>query len=280
MKLRTIVCTGAATLMGLLAACNEDNGAPNNTSGTIAALDGARVAGVLAATNELELAAAAVAQSRARNELVRDYAEYLLAAHGRAERLRARVVQRTNIAPAESAATAQLRADGEAAMERLARANDEDFDRLFVEEQVRMHVKVMQLIEKSSLCDKTGTDNGAPIGLTEGQGNATGGIGGSEALTCDRGIAGVEVGMETFESCVVGSSVMLSTDQIFIGEAGPIEGSGNVTGGIDNTAPLDPARLELRAFFTAQRSALATQLAEAIWLRGSVVTGGTPGTPQ
>lgn len=149
--------TGAARVLGLsavmffAAGCEDagDDGYGGNDAAADQLGDG-QILEVLYTVNEAEVEAGRLAADRARSAMVRDYANMMVNAHGRAND-EIENAARDDLSRDESDLSNRLSDDAEAAMTRLEEARDEAFDKAYLDSQVKMHEDALRTIDEKLL---------------------------------------------------------------------------------------------------------------------------------
>jgi putative membrane protein len=156
----------AAVSAVLLGACNRADRAEVDTAlsragdvaaaarDTIAGRLGAReytnpeLVGFVNAYNDAEIEIGEMAQTKATDPQVRDFARRIVTEHRALKTEATTTAQRLNLTPAMPAADEGLRADHQSGMRDLnAKAKGRAFDEAFLEHEVKMHKKVLDEVE-------------------------------------------------------------------------------------------------------------------------------------
>jgi putative membrane protein len=114
----------------------------------VSALDDAQLAAVLQAINATEVQAAQVAVNRASSPEVKRFARQMLDQHRGMQAHTNAMFQRLQIVPSENAISNQLRSDSQSEISMLQGERGKDFDRAYVDAQVRDHNKMLELIDR------------------------------------------------------------------------------------------------------------------------------------
>jgi putative membrane protein len=145
------------TLPLALAACahNRGGGATAGMSGASAMAGGnlsdAQIAGVLDAVNLGEVQQAHLAQEKATEPAVRNYANAMMNGHQAAARQQAEVLDQRGIAPQETDLSRQLRQQSQQEEQRLSQLEGPAFDRAYIQAQIRSHQDALNLIDQQLL---------------------------------------------------------------------------------------------------------------------------------
>lgn len=115
------------------------------------ALSEDQIARVSELVNTAEVEQAKLAQSKAKSPGVKRFATMMIEHHGRALREQAKLVDRLNLKPDDSAIAAKLKADAERALDTLKNADAASFDVAYVTSQIDAHQKVLDLLDSQLL---------------------------------------------------------------------------------------------------------------------------------
>jgi putative membrane protein len=125
---------------------HTDTPATSDTSGPTSAastLSDPQIALITDSVNSAEIAQARLAQDRAKNERVRQFASMMADHHSQARKEQSELA----LDEAESPLSAQLAAESKATLEKLQNAVGADFDRAYIEAQVEAHQKALSTIQ-------------------------------------------------------------------------------------------------------------------------------------
>jgi putative membrane protein len=109
---------------------------------------------IVAFTNEAhyaELAMAEVAKRKATDRDVKEYAAMMLTQHRDAQTHEKSVTQKAKLAPAESAASAQLASERQASLDSFKNQSGKAFDRAYIDAQVSSHQRLLDAIDNKLL---------------------------------------------------------------------------------------------------------------------------------
>ena len=112
-------------------------------------LDDAEILAVVRTVNSAEVAAAELATERAAAGDTRQYAQHVMEDHSKGNQQVATLA--AAIPPRDNALSMSLREQGAADIEKLEQHSGEQFDRVFVEAQARMHQQVLDTIDEQLL---------------------------------------------------------------------------------------------------------------------------------
>lgn len=141
-----------AVLPLALAACMHGGGTGAATTTQPSAMAGpmtdAQIAGVVDAVNLGEVQQAHMAQERASKDEVRMFANHMMTGHQAAARQQAQVLDRAGIMPEETDLSRQLRNQGQQTEQQLSGLRGDQFDRAYIDSQVRQHRAALQLLDE------------------------------------------------------------------------------------------------------------------------------------
>jgi putative membrane protein len=126
------------------------SGAPNTMGGSsmdVSNLNDAQVAAVLQALNASEIQQAQLAMSKAKSPDVKRFAQKMLMAHREMQTTQATLLTRVHITPSDNAVSNQLKSDTQNEMTTLQSLSGRDFDRDYIDAQVRGHNHALELID-------------------------------------------------------------------------------------------------------------------------------------
>jgi putative membrane protein len=104
--------------------------------------------GFINAYNDAEVEIGGMAQTKATDPQVRDFARRIIAEHRTLKTDATNTAQRLNLSPTIPAADEGLRADHQSGMRDLnAKAKGREFDEAFLEHEIKMHKKVLDEVE-------------------------------------------------------------------------------------------------------------------------------------
>lgn len=103
----------------------------------------------LANTSEVEWGK--LAQTKAKASAVKQFATMMVKHHTEAQQEQAKLFKKLNLAPAESPASTELKADGDKITASLKEASAADFDRTYIASQVDAHEKVLKALDDKLL---------------------------------------------------------------------------------------------------------------------------------
>jgi putative membrane protein len=116
--------------------------------GGTASMGDAEIAAVLDAANRAEIQQAELARERAEAEEVRQYATALLSGHQSAVERQDMILQERGIPTRDNPMSQQLEQQAMQVQQELANLDGEQFDRAFLEAQMRQHQQLISMLEQ------------------------------------------------------------------------------------------------------------------------------------
>lgn len=132
--------TGGTSGMG----SPEVGGGPMNMSG----LDDAQIAAVVQAVNIGQMQAAQLAETKATSPEVKRFARQMATDHQQMETASIAVFSRMQVTPSDSAVSTQLKSDSQGELSNLHGMHGKDFDREYIDSQVRDHNRALELVDR------------------------------------------------------------------------------------------------------------------------------------
>ena len=128
-------------------------GATNTMGGSmdVSNLDDAQVAAVVQALNSGEIQQAQLAQSKAKSPDVKRFAQKMITAHRDMQTSDAALFSRLQITPSDNAVSNQLKTDVQNNMSTLQSMTGRDFDRDYIDGQVRAHNRALELVDRMAM---------------------------------------------------------------------------------------------------------------------------------
>jgi putative membrane protein len=118
-------------------------------SNTPSSLADPQIAHVAVTSNSIDSASGAMAQSKARNAQVKDFAQQMVRDHGAVNKQAVALAQRLNVTPAENDVSRQLQQGAEQARTNLAGRSGADFDRAYIDHEVQYHQQVLDALDNT-----------------------------------------------------------------------------------------------------------------------------------
>lgn len=134
----------AVVLSGLASACSLSERVMPGT------MSDANVLAVMNTIDRSEMESAQLAKQKAQSSAVRDYANHLIADHSATMDKNRQLSNRTNLRPDPPALASTMNSTHQETMEQLRKLSGSDFDRAYMEYQVKMHEEAVSLVEKTS----------------------------------------------------------------------------------------------------------------------------------
>lgn len=120
-----------------------------DTSAT--ALEDSQIVGILLGINRAEVEQARIAQQKASNERVREFADMMIKDHSGARDKVDQLSRTMGFSSAESPLSLQLQASAKSALSKINSAAGADFDSTYMAEQISMHQQALDTIDKHLL---------------------------------------------------------------------------------------------------------------------------------
>jgi putative membrane protein len=122
---------------------------PSTTNVDVSSLNDAQIAAVLNAVNGDQIREAQLAGSSASIPQVRQYARQVLVTHQTIQQRLDSLYTQLQIAPSPNALSNQIDADGQNRVTALHGLRGRDFDRVFMDDQVRTHNNTLELLDRA-----------------------------------------------------------------------------------------------------------------------------------
>ncbi|HEX3593484.1 MAG TPA: DUF4142 domain-containing protein [Polyangiaceae bacterium] len=133
------------------AAHAEPKPAPHASNGAKAAnktdLSDAQLLGIADLANTGEVGQATYAMSKTQNEAVKQFAQLMIKEHGAARDKGRSIATELGIAAAPSALSNGVQKDGDDVMSQLEKSSPPNFDRTYMQAQIRLHQKVLRMLD-------------------------------------------------------------------------------------------------------------------------------------
>jgi putative membrane protein len=110
-------------------------------------LTDSQIAAIANAANTAEVDEAKLAERKARNPRVKEFARMMIEHHGQAKADLAQLIPRLSMTPNTSQRLAQLQADAASTRTRLETAPAADFDQQYIDSQIEAHRKVLNALD-------------------------------------------------------------------------------------------------------------------------------------
>jgi putative membrane protein len=122
---------------------------PSTTTVDVSSLNDAQIAAVLNAVNGDQIKEAQLAGNSASMPQVRQYARQVLVTHQALQARLDSVYAQMQISPSPNAVSNQVESDGQNRVSALESLRGKDFDRVFMDDQVRSHNNALELLDRS-----------------------------------------------------------------------------------------------------------------------------------
>jgi len=109
-------------------------------------LSDGQIAAMIASFNEAAIQQAQLAEAKAFSPAVKRFAQHMISAHRTMQNRDAIVLSRSKIVPTDNAVSNQLRTDAQDQLSALQSIHGRDFDRQYIDGQVRDHHKAVELL--------------------------------------------------------------------------------------------------------------------------------------
>jgi putative membrane protein len=119
----------------------------DDAPGAAMQLTDSQVAAIADAANTAEVEEGRLAERKARDPRVKEFARTMIEHHGQAKADLAKLIPRLNTTPNTSQRLSQLRADAASTRSRLETAPAADFDQQYIDSQIEAHRKVLNALD-------------------------------------------------------------------------------------------------------------------------------------
>ncbi|HEU4536114.1 MAG TPA: DUF4142 domain-containing protein, partial [Polyangiaceae bacterium] len=109
------------------------------------------IAAVTAASHTAEIDAGKLAQTKAKDGRVKKFAAMMVSHHGDAKKKQDKLLTKEKLAPAESPVSAKVKSDSESAVASLKSATGVEFDKAYIDSQVKMHEDTLNALDTKLL---------------------------------------------------------------------------------------------------------------------------------
>ncbi|HEU4409772.1 MAG TPA: DUF4142 domain-containing protein [Polyangiaceae bacterium] len=114
-------------------------------------LDDAQIAAVAAASHLAEIDTSKLAQTKAKNKDVKKFAAMMVNHHGDAKKKQDKLLTKEKLAPADSPVSAKVKSDAESGLASLKSATGAEFDKAYVDMQIKMHEDTLTALDTKLL---------------------------------------------------------------------------------------------------------------------------------
>ncbi|MBA2711027.1 MAG: DUF4142 domain-containing protein [Tatlockia sp.] len=147
LKILSSLVIGAAVLVSGCGFNSRADYAPPVNYTSVQTETDARVLAAVMAIDKNEISASALAQKKAVNPEVRNFATYLYTQHTQDLQMVQGISQRLNVVPAKGEVARMLHAKGHHTMVKLRHLNNAKFDRAYIAEMVKGHSEALHVID-------------------------------------------------------------------------------------------------------------------------------------
>lgn len=138
----------AAALIFGAAAATATSGNPLHKPHAAAVTD-PQIAAIVVAANTVDIEFGKLAQSKTRNEKVKQFADTMVNDHTAVNKSAVALVTKLGVTPEESETSRGLTASGEKTRARLSALSGEEFDREYIANEVAYHKLVIEAVDKT-----------------------------------------------------------------------------------------------------------------------------------
>jgi putative membrane protein len=109
----------------------------------------AQIAGIVVAANTVDIDAGKLAEGRADNKEVKQFAQQMVTDHTGVNKQATALVQKLKVTPEDSATSKSLKDGGKANEDKLKSLKGKDFDKAYVDNEVSYHQAVIDALDKT-----------------------------------------------------------------------------------------------------------------------------------
>lgn len=109
----------------------------------------AQIAGIVVAANTVDIEAGKLARSRAVDKDVQAFADLMVTDHTGVNKQAGALVKKLGVKPEDSDTSKSLMRDGEATRDRLKKLKGKDFERAYIDNEVKYHQAVIDALDKT-----------------------------------------------------------------------------------------------------------------------------------
>jgi len=139
---------GATSTPGDVGVTNPMAGGDQGQIMDVSTLNDAQLAAVVSAINSGEIGEAQLALQKATSSDVKRFARDMMTAHRDMQTKATQLLTKLQITPSENAVSNQLKSDAQTEMATLQTMRGKDFDRDYIDSQVRNHNKALELLDR------------------------------------------------------------------------------------------------------------------------------------
>jgi putative membrane protein len=149
--MRNIVSSFAIGMLLATTAYAQSSTSSTSSSAQAGALSDPQIAAIVVAADNADINAGKLASSKASNADVKAFANRMVADHTSVNKSASALAAKLKISPEESATSKSLKDDGESALKKLKGLSGSEFDKAYVDNEVTLHQKVLDSIDKTLL---------------------------------------------------------------------------------------------------------------------------------
>jgi putative membrane protein len=112
------------------------------------ALNDAQIAGVVVATNQVNIDAGKLARTRSTNKNVQRFADQMIKEHTAVNQRAATLAKKLNVTPQDTETSRRLKTAGRERQEQLKAIQGADFDRAYIDHEIAHHEQVLEAFDK------------------------------------------------------------------------------------------------------------------------------------
>ncbi len=147
LKILSSLVLGTAVVVSGCGVNSQANYAPPMNYSSMQMQTDAKVLAAVMAIDKNEMSASALAQKKAVNPEVRNFATYLYTQHAQDLQMVQGISQRLNVVPVKGEVSGMLHAKGHHTMAKLKHLNGVRFDRAFIADMVKGHAEALHVID-------------------------------------------------------------------------------------------------------------------------------------
>ena len=134
--------------VAVLASCFAVAGAQAKSKVDGTAPSDAQIAGIVVATNQLDIDAGRLARSRSQNRNVQRFADQMIKEHTAVNQRATSLAKKLNVKPQDTEASRRLKTAGRDRQEQLRGIRGPDFDRAYIDHEIAHHEQVLDALDK------------------------------------------------------------------------------------------------------------------------------------
>ncbi len=139
MKAMKLSLSAVALVFGMSGALAQAQDKPND----------AQIAAIVVAANNADIAAGKLAEKKATDSKVKDFAKRMVTDHTGVNKQATALVTKLGVKPEENDTSRSLKKDGDANLAKLKGLKGKEFDKAYVENEVTYHQAVLDAVDKT-----------------------------------------------------------------------------------------------------------------------------------